>query len=794
MRPSLGLVSLVFFLFCLIGYSQQTRLKIVDALDGRPVSFVHYWTLPDGPAGLSDADGLLTFSRDSVPVQILLNKPQYRPFYFLTSDTSTTLRLLRYEQAGVLKETDSLSASWISKMLAAGTVHNPDLSGSFNIPFYTKLSVGSRNPERMDTYLEGYMWALGIRWPDFQQPYRLLLVESSGTKRKTGRWTDQESINASSISGVERPSGLGIPAFVQSYHVYNRTLSIAGSSFQSFAHSSSSYYYHYKLLDTLFVDGHDLLLFQFGPKKERNRYEKLRGYFWLETRSLAIYAVEAYPELDQNSSLRWCLQQKSDTNQTWLPENIYTRYDQEVVNREPLLLEGYMLQHFERAVPVQADQGLQWPQEEAVIFSADAAENELKRPVPLSSEEAATSGFYQRLGKISSLSNYLFFGRRLNAGFLPVGKFDVELSKVVQVNDFEGLRIGLGGRTNTRFSEQWELGAYLAYGLQDNRMKGGASLGWYSKGRRNQPFYAEVSEDLSEPGNVEMLLYKRQFASEALRKVRLLVFDLERKLSVQSQWHPADYTVILFGVSHSRRSPLYLYEWIAEEQSANRDEFSLNELFGEARYAFGERKIRLTNDQISLKTPFPVLYFRVLQGLGSLNYRQWEFRTVHSYKRIGVGTFHTQFRLGRAIGELPYSRLFQARGSFRSLSAVSHNSFETMGFNEFLMDEFATIHFTFQLGKLPLAYGSRWFSPELDLSHNMGWGSLKNASEHQGISTRSMEQGYFESGFVLHHLLVLQTAGLKTGLGAGVFMRYGPYALPNTSENLVLKVALSVGL
>jgi hypothetical protein len=57
-----------------------------------------------------------------------------------------------------------------------------------------------------------------------------------------------------------------------------------------------------------------------------------------------------------------------------------------------------------------------------------------------------------------------------------------------------------------------------------------------------------------------------------------------------------------------------------------------------------------------------------------------------------------------------------------------------------------------------------------------------------------MERGYFESGFVLHHLLVLQAAGLKTGLGAGVFMRYGPYALPNTRENLVLKVALSVGL
>ena len=117
-----------------------------------------------------------------------------------------------------------------------------------------------------------------------------------------------------------------------------------------------------------------------------------------------------------------------------------------------------------------------------------------------------------------------------------------------------------------------------------------------------------------------------------------------------------------------------------------------------------------------------------------------------------------------------------------------------MGFNEFLTDQFAQLFFTLQLGKLPFAYGIRWFSPELDLSHNMGWGSLCRPFEHLGISTRSMDRGYFESGVVVNQLIIIHALGLKTGLGAGVFMRYGPYALPEFNQNLVLKVALHVGL
>jgi hypothetical protein len=56
-----------------------------------------------------------------------------------------------------------------------------------------------------------------------------------------------------------------------------------------------------------------------------------------------------------------------------------------------------------------------------------------------------------------------------------------------------------------------------------------------------------------------------------------------------------------------------------------------------------------------------------------------------------------------------------------------------------------------------------------------------------------MDRGFFESGLMLNNLLRFKYVNiLYYGIGAGVFYRYGPNALPAVSDNLAAKIQLTV--
>jgi hypothetical protein len=69
----------------------------------------------------------------------------------------------------------------------------------------------------------------------------------------------------------------------------------------------------------------------------------------------------------------------------------------------------------------------------------------------------------------------------------------------------------------------------------------------------------------------------------------------------------------------------------------------------------------------------------------------------------------------------------------------------------------------------------------------MMWGDFKNASSHS-IPSSQAEKGYFESGIQMDNLVV---SGIS-GIGLGVYYRYGTYALPSAKENLSIKLSTSI--
>jgi hypothetical protein len=180
---------------------------------------------------------------------------------------------------------------------------------------------------------------------------------------------------------------------------------------------------------------------------------------------------------------------------------------------------------------------------------------------------------------------------------------------------------------------------------------------------------------------------------------------------------------------------------------------------------------------------------------GEYDFTKVELKYDDRWVIRGVGTTTLELNAGKISGSVPYPFLFNGKGSnydnsfFNSF--VVTNYFQTMGFYEFVGDQFAYLFLNHNFGRLT-GTSNAYFRPELQLVHNMGIGSLKNIQDHQGITFKTMDKGFLESGLVLSNLLRFKYLKLfYFGLGAGAFCRYGYYTLPRASDNLSFKFMLT---
>jgi hypothetical protein len=210
-----------------------------------------------------------------------------------------------------------------------------------------------------------------------------------------------------------------------------------------------------------------------------------------------------------------------------------------------------------------------------------------------------------------------------------------------------------------------------------------------------------------------------------------------------------------------------------------------------------ERFARIENQLYSVSDPLPVFWLHYARGFSgilpsSLSYNRLETKMQWNRKILGLGDFGIRIGAGIQDAGLPYPLLFSARGSFREFSLLSYNSFETMRYNEFCYNRFFQVFLTHRFGRMQIS--TLPFLPYFTLVHNMGWGQLDNPEYHKGIQASDIRKGFFETGLFLNDLFVIPLSGLELGIGAGIFLRYGPYRMPSDFDNAVLKFSASLGI
>ena len=76
----------------------------------------------------------------------------------------------------------------------------------------------------------------------------------------------------------------------------------------------------------------------------------------------------------------------------------------------------------------------------------------------------------------------------------------------------------------------------------------------------------------------------------------------------------------------------------------------------------------------------------------------------------------------------------------------------------------------------------------MSVHNNFGWGDLSNKNAHNFTSFKTKKKIFMETGLQVDNIVKINYMNIGyLGVGAGMFYRYGEYALQETTENLAFK-------
>lgn len=541
-----------------------------------------------------------------------------------------------------------------------------------------------------------------------------------------------------------------------------------------------------------------LYLIEFHPEKGSN-FNGLKGSLYVSSNGWAIKNIVAEPY--EKGLIDFRFRQDYDfIGGKWFPSAL----DEEIgfvsmklnkkMNAVPIYLVTSRISNVDFAPEITPDSisyEKVYIDEERIRMSEEII-NKL-RPDSLSTVEINTYHFLDSIGGKYKFDYWAGLYPSLSAGKIPVKFIDIRLEEFFRNNDYEGPRIGLGLSTNEKLSKFVSLGGFAGFGIKDRKFKYGGFISFNPGSEGYTTLRLSYQNNLKEPGIDPRREFDLMAYNDYLRDYLAYRMDNFVEGSAELSIRPSRYLKIISSVSIRDISPTYDYEY----QGSALTGFHADEIKISARYAFGEETHMFGKEKIIFYAGNPVISVDYKRGIDlfhrdSYNYNRIQAAVdVTAYKgRIG----QTDLRIagGYIDRPLPYSLLFTGEGSKSRYPLLISNTFQTMKPYEFLSDRYVNLFFSHNFGSLLLE--TPRFKPRVIVAHNTGWGTLRNAADHN-IDFKTKDMIYLESGLLINNIIRFKIFNLYyIGFGGGAFYRYGPYGLDKVIDNLSIKVSMTVAL
>lgn len=383
------------------------------------------------------------------------------------------------------------------------------------------------------------------------------------------------------------------------------------------------------------------------------------------------------------------------------------------------------------------------------------------------------------------------FIKQLGNGYFPTKVLNFDLRYLVKFNQYEGFRTGLGGVTNDGFSEKYRINSYVVYGFVDKKIKYSIGGGFRIAPETKTWINVAYTDDLQETGSSKFLTDKRFFSFFEPRLLNIDLFHkhITTKVALEHEINPKLLSEVEFATSNIR--PTYDYNYLLNGESFGSYETTTAKI----ALQWNPRDEYDTESKKIIKEGYPKFTLQYTKSFKDIlnadfNFSKLDFRTIHKVNHNKESFSITTFSAGLAQGDAPLTHLYHAYPNnitketiLQRFSVAGINSFETMYFNEFFSDRFATLIFKHYLKPFHI---SKNFNPQLVLISRFAFGDMTNKNRHQNITFNTLNKGYTESGFEINKLLF--------GFGLSFSYRYGAYHLPRTDNNIAFKFTFNITL
>ncbi|MBK9177342.1 MAG: carboxypeptidase-like regulatory domain-containing protein [Flavobacteriales bacterium] len=795
----------------LLGAQVLVQGRVVDVRTLEPLAFVH--VLPgDGSEGAtSDIDGRFAVRVVSMPARLRFSYVGYAPLTLEFDQHETgVVRMERTAIAlrGAVVVAGENPAHRIIQGVRANRFANDAMRNrahrytSYSRTILTAAvdSTLLNDPERMAKLDSGDRQAI-----DFLDRQHLLLIESATRKSFIPPAGEKEEVLAMRVSGLKDPSLLAPIASTKTFSIYEPQVRISEKSYLSPIGPNSTDRYLFVLEDTLLQGRDSVFVISYQPRLGRN-FDALKGILWVNTDGYALQNVIAEPvERDGGTGIK--LQQRFErVKGVWFPVqlNTFLYLGQVRINSMAALGIGRTyLKDIEVDAPVTRKE-VRGPE---LLMDRLAARRDSGfwtgvRADTLAVKDLRTYHVIDSVSEAEGLEKKLKWAERLLTGRLPIGPFDLRLDQLLRYNGYEGLRLGMGVATNDRITRYASLGGYYAYGFVDRASKYGGDLTIKPRPGIGPELKLYYDLDVAESGGVAFPGARTNLADpDGYRWFYVDRMDRQERAGAELSWRLNSQLKLWVATERNDRENLRGYqlaEPMGEGVTLLSDRFLTGTISLGARFAFREQLVRVPERQFVIPSKWPVLHVKVMravEGLWTVGGRSggerelWRVDAMieKSFRLRMLGELSLRAMGGMADNQSPYAFLYNLRGTNDpKLPIGARNTFETMRPNEFLADRYAALHLRHSLGNL-LFKGKRW-KPVPVLVANAAWGAIDRPERHRGSGFTPMTDGYYEAGLQMDNLL---RSGF-TGIGVGAYWRFGPLALPEPMDNLVVKATMGL--
>lgn len=796
-------VSLIF-ISNISAQNRSIQAFVIDEESHEYLAFVNILSI-DGRFGTStDIDGEFQLNIPETVNQLILSYVGYeKQVVDLNKDSRYLFKMKK--KAYLLSELEIKPGINPAHRIIHNVIQNRDLNDpkkleSYSYTSYDKIVI------TLDLDIEEVSDSI-ILLPDsiksisqFVEDKDILLIENIVEKKFLAPERNHEKIIASKVSGLQDPLIVFVVSQIQSTSFYDEIIHMVNNHYINPISKGSFSKYYFQMEDTTYsASGDSVFSISYTPYPNKN-FDGLEGVISISSNKWAIVNVRAKPTEANAQGFNIEIQQLYDFMEGhWFPVQLNTNilFNNMIATssgekakfigigksyHKDILLNPELVRRQFSHIEVELDPNAGYQKEEFW---------DQHRTDSLTDRDKRTYTFMDSLGKAENFDKTIKKLESLMTGNIPWGKFELPLDKFVGYNNYEGLWLGSGIRTNKRMSTLWNIGAYGAYSLRAQKAKYGidGQITLY------QPYSlklaAAYSKDFEESAGVEF--YNNQqnaFDPELFKSYFISRANYTDRKEIYLQFRALQYVQANVGgrVDHKEASYDYYYQPPNNEVAIN--EFDFTEFKIGLRFAYKEKFFDNNRMLISMGTTYPILWFNYSKGFkgvlgGDFNFHRFDLRIKKSFYFKYLGESTLDLNGGVIIGDLPYSNLYRGQGSYGPITTYAPASFGSMSANEFLSDRFVSAYLTHNFGNLLLR--GKKFKPELVIVTNIGFGWLSNIESHHNISFKTMELGYFESGFFVNKLLNLYVVNM----GLGFTYRYGAYSRRLFEDNLSIKFTWS---